>query len=104
MNFHLKKYGILAFVSLFMFSMSNSSTVNLQYGENNMYNEIEHNDCNNNTLNEIKENLKNKVCQKLFQFDFQKNKANIKMFIYQKEHLACQYTLRHDTPPPEYLS
>lgn len=102
MNFHLKKYGILMFVSLFMFSMSNSSTINLQYGENNMYNEIEHNDCNN-TLNEIKENFKTKVCQRLPQFDFHTDKPNIEMFIYQKEQLVCQYILCFDTPPPEYL-
>jgi|GEM_PF-1937960 len=103
MNLQLKKYFVYILVSLFMLSMSNSFTVNLQYGDNSIYNEIEHNDCNNNTLNEIKENLKNKVCQKIPQFEFNLNQSKPEMVIYENEHLACQFILRHDTPPPEFV-
>ncbi len=86
-----------------MLSMSTSFTVNLQYGDNSMYNEIEHNDNNNNTLNEIKENLKNKVCHKIAEFDFIFTGQKTKMFFYENEHLVSQYTLRNDTPPPEFV-
>lgn len=93
---------IYLFVALFMLSMSNGLTINMQYGENNMYNEIEHNDCNNN-LNEIKENCKSKVCQKIPQFEFSLAKPNIQMYHYQNDELVCQYVQNFDTPPPELI-
>lgn len=103
MKFQRTNILIYLFVSLFMFSMSNGLTINMQYGENSMYNEIEHNDCNNNTLNEIKENCKSKVCQKIPQFEFSLAKPNIQMYHYQNENLVCQFVLNFDTPPPEFV-
>ena len=83
--------------------MGTSFTVNLQYGENNMYNEIEHNDCNNNnTLNEIKENL-HKVCERIPRFEFEQNSPSFQKYANDNEHLNCQYTRRFDTPPPEFV-
>ncbi|MBA5630168.1 hypothetical protein [Moheibacter lacus] len=102
MNSQFKKYSIYLLMSLFMLSMGTSFTVNLQYGENNMYNEIEHSDCNNNTLNEIKENFK-KVCERIPQFEFESNPIAKKMFVNRNENLNCQFTLRFDTPPPEFV-
>lgn len=103
MKFQNTHILIYLFVSLFVLSMSNGLTVNMQYGENSMYNEIEHNDCNNNnSLNEIKE-CKNKVCQKIPQFIFSSVKSNIQMYHYQNEILVCQYVLNFDTPPPELI-
>lgn len=86
-----------------MLSMSTSFTVNMQYGANSSYNEIEHNDCNNNTLNEIKENLKNKVCEKLPQFGFDLNSSKADILVYTNENLTCQFILSYDTPPPEFV-
>ena len=103
MNLRFKTYCIYIVVSLFMLSMSTSFTVNLQYGENNSYNEIEHNDCNNNTFNEIKENLHNKVCEKLPQFGFDLKSPNVEMLEYSNDYLKCQFILSYDTPPPEFV-
>lgn len=89
-------------VSLFMISMTTSFTVNLQYGDNSMYNEIEHNDCNSNTLNEIKENFK-KVCERIPQFEFERKDLKTDMIVYENEQLACQFILSYDTPPPEFV-
>jgi len=83
--------------------MTSSFTVNLQYGENSMYNEIEHKDCSSNTLNEIKENFK-KVCERIPQFEFEHIKSNVELFVSQNEDLASQFTLLYDTPPPEFVS
>ncbi len=85
-----------------MMSMTSSFTVNLQYGDNSMYNEIEHNDCNNNTLNEIKENFK-KVCERIPQFEFEASPIALKMYVNRNENLNCQYCLPFDTPPPEFV-
>ncbi len=103
MNLQLNKYFIYTLVSLFLISMTSSFTVNLQYGENSMYNEIEHSDCNSNTLNEIKENFK-KVCERIPQFEFETIRSKAEMYVYLKEHLASQFSLRFDTPPPEFVS
>jgi|SRR5690606_8914136 len=103
MDSRLKEYCVYTLVSLFLLSMSTSFTINLQYGENNSYNEIEHNDCNNNTLNEIKEHFKNKVCERLPQFGFGLNQSNAEMLVYANERLARQFILSYDTLPPEFV-
>jgi len=102
-KFELKHIAIYVFVTLFMISMSNGLTISMQYGDNNMYNEIEHNDSNNNTLNEIKENLKSKFCQKIPQFEFTEVQLNLEMYFDQNENLASQFILSYDTPPPEFV-
>lgn len=102
MNSQFKKYAIFVLMSLFMLSMGTSFTVNLQYGENNMYNEIEHNDCNPNTLNEVKENFK-KVCERIPQFEFESHLVSNKMYVKRNENLNGQFSLSFDTPPPEFV-
>lgn len=102
MKFQSTNILIHLFIAVFMLSMSNGLTVNMQYGENSMYNEIEHNDCNNNSLNEIKE-CKSKVCQKIPQFEFSLAQPDFEMYFHQTEDLSCQYVLNFDTPPPELI-
>lgn|SRR5690554_6733697 len=102
MNLQLKNYAIYVLMGLFTLSMGTSFTVNLQYGENNMYNEIEQNDCNPNILNEIKENFK-KVCERIPQFQFERQSVSNKMYVKRNENLKGQFSLSFDTPPPEFV-
>lgn len=94
---------IYLMVSLFCISMSNEMTVNLQYGENSMYNEIEHTHDSCPDKEETKVKLKVKVCEDLANFNLDSGKSGSgKMF--DNENFNKQlFWISNPTPPPEFV-
>lgn len=100
MNFENKYIFIYLFVVLFFISMGSEATINMQYGQNSMYNEIEHTDSHTDFNEEHK--IPIKVCQDLPKFVFGEYDNLLKSFINLSEYLSHQFVLSYPTPPPEY--
>lgn len=81
--------------------MGSEVTVNLQYGNTSMYNEIEHSDpqSDNNELTKPKV----KVCQDLPQFIFAFNETELGHKKDENDKLNTQFILSYPSPPPEFV-
>lgn len=76
-------------------------TVNLQYGENSMYNEIEHTQDSCPDKEETK--VKVKVCEDLVKFNLNTGDFSIKNK-FEKTNLNKQlFWISNPTPPPEFV-
>lgn len=104
MKFTLQNIIVLNFLIVFMIGLGSSITINLQYGVNSTFNEIEHTDKNpTNTLNELIEEH-SKLCQDLLNFDFSLVDFS-QQIKFEKIILLKEFNLSSNpTPPPELIS
>ncbi len=81
--------------------MGNQLTVSMQYGQNSMYNEIEHSDSHSDSKELCK--LKVQLCQDLphFSLDFWHSKGHL--FNPFNEDINHQFILSYPSPPPKFI-
>lgn len=92
---------IYLFVTLFFISMGSEITINLQYGNTSMYNEIEHVDSQSDTSESVK--LKVKVCQELPNFELVQYNYKVGLYDKSNDDLNHQFVLSYPSPPPKLI-